>query len=69
MFYKFSEIIYWQAVCTGVEPTFKPQPQSTTLLQQKPEQLKIIEHVSIPKEPPTEFEFIIDPPSISAFDL
>ena len=32
------------------------------------EQLKIIEPV-VPKEPPPEFEFIADPPSISAFDL
>jgi splicing factor 3A subunit 1 len=40
-------------------------------LLQKPqavEQAKIPE-VQVPREPPPEFEFIADPPSISAFDL
>lgn len=32
-------------------------------------QSQVIQETVIPKEPPTEFEFIADPPSISAFDL
>lgn len=30
---------------------------------------KIIQEPVVPTEPPPEFEFIADPPSISAFDL
>jgi splicing factor 3A subunit 1 len=39
---------------------------------QKPltsEQIKAAVEVQVPREPPPEFEFIADPPSISAFDL
>jgi len=32
-------------------------------------QSQVIHEAVIPKEPPLEFEFIADPPSISAFDL
>ena len=32
-------------------------------------QSQVIHEAVIPKEPPPEFEFIADPPSISAFDL
>jgi len=36
----------------------------------KPQEVaKIIQEPVIPTEPPPEFEFIADPPSISAFDL
>lgn len=37
---------------------FSPQVQS-----------QVIQETIVPKEPPPEFEFIADPPSISAFDL
>ena len=33
------------------------------------EQAKILPELVIPTEPPPEFEFIADPPSISSFDL
>lgn len=32
-------------------------------------QAQVIQETVVPKEPPPEFEFIADPPSISAFDL
>ncbi|KAM6112035.1 splicing factor 3A subunit 1-like [Pterocles gutturalis] len=32
-------------------------------------QAQVIQETVVPKEPPAEFEFIADPPSISAFDL
>ncbi|KAG8194724.1 hypothetical protein JTE90_026374 [Oedothorax gibbosus] len=35
----------------------------------KAEILKLVEEKIVPKEPPPDFEFIVDPPSISAFDL
>lgn len=37
--------------------------------QKQQEILKSVEQPFIPKDPPTEFEFIADPPSISALDL
>ncbi|XP_022904768.1 splicing factor 3A subunit 1 [Onthophagus taurus] len=37
--------------------------------QKQQEILKFVEQPFVPKEPPTEFEFIADPPSISALDL
>lgn len=37
--------------------------------QKQQEILKSIEQPFIPKDPPSEFEFIADPPSISALDL
>lgn len=44
------------------------QQASQQLLPQKV-QAQVIHETVIPKEPPPEFEFIADPPSISAFDL
>lgn len=52
----------------GQEPTVaKPSPASMAI---KPvsEPIKTIEPI-VPKDPPPEFEFTADPPSISAFDL
>uniref|UniRef100_A0A8D2ZSS4 Splicing factor 3A subunit 1 n=1 Tax=Scophthalmus maximus TaxID=52904 RepID=A0A8D2ZSS4_SCOMX len=37
--------------------------------QQLTQKAQVIQETVIPKEPPPEFEFIADPPSISAFDL
>lgn len=37
--------------------------------QKQQEILKQVEQPFVPKDPPTEFEFIADPPSISALDL
>ncbi|XP_031426009.1 splicing factor 3A subunit 1 [Clupea harengus] len=42
--------------------------QSSQQLPQKV-QAQVIQETVVPKEPPPEFEFIADPPSISAFDL
>lgn len=42
---------------------------STSAQQKQQEILKSIEQPFIPKDPPSEFEFIADPPSISALDL
>ena len=39
--------------------------------QQKQQELlrSAVQEITVPKEPPPEFEFVADPPSISAFDL
>jgi len=37
--------------------------------QKQLEILKQVEQPFIPREPPAEFEFVADPPSISALDL
>lgn len=52
----------------GQEPV-APKPSQSLPFSQKPEQAKIIQEIIVPKEPPPEFEFIADPPSISSFDL
>lgn len=50
-------------------------PQLKTVLSsaQQKQQQELLKQVSeqpfVPKDPPTEFEFIADPPSISALDL
>lgn len=44
------------------------QQQASQQLPQKV-QAQVIHETVVPKEPPPEFEFIADPPSISAFDL
>lgn len=42
----------------------------TAAAQQKQQEiLKQVEQPFVPKDPPQEFEFIADPPSISALDL
>ncbi|KAG7273787.1 hypothetical protein CRUP_012805 [Coryphaenoides rupestris] len=55
----------------GLEPSAAVpkvmQQQALQQSQQLPQ--KVIHEAVIPKEPPLEFEFIADPPSISAFDL
>lgn len=47
------------------------QQQQQATQQQLPQkvQAQVIQETIVPKEPPPEFEFIADPPSISAFDL
>jgi splicing factor 3A subunit 1 len=60
-----------------VEPSVggAPVPQLKTVLSsaQQKQQQELLKQVSeqpfIPKDPPAEFEFIADPPSISALDL
>ncbi|NXD73681.1 SF3A1 factor, partial [Eolophus roseicapillus] len=49
----------------------KVMQQQQTAQQQLPQkvQAQVIQETVVPKEPPPEFEFIADPPSISAFDL
>lgn len=57
----------------GQEPTFNSsalaKSVNVTAHQKQQEILKQVEQPFIPKDPPTEFEFIADPPSISALDL
>ncbi|XP_055903860.1 splicing factor 3A subunit 1 [Eupeodes corollae] len=55
-----------QALVPGLK-----QLSVTTAAQQKQQELlkQVAEQQFIPKEPPVEFEFIADPPSISALDL
>ncbi|RVE68504.1 hypothetical protein OJAV_G00092180 [Oryzias javanicus] len=49
----------------------KVMQQAMQQAQQLPQkvQSQVIQETVVPKEPPPEFEFIADPPSISAFDL
>ncbi|XP_018524612.1 splicing factor 3A subunit 1 isoform X2 [Lates calcarifer] len=49
----------------------KVMQQAMQQSQQLPQkvQSQVIQETVVPKEPPPEFEFIADPPSISAFDL
>ncbi|XP_069789495.1 splicing factor 3A subunit 1 [Narcine bancroftii] len=54
----------------GQEPS-AAIPKVMQQQQQLPQkvQAQVIQETIVPKEPPPEFEFIADPPSISAFDL
>ncbi|KAG8012206.1 Splicing factor 3A subunit 1 [Nibea albiflora] len=47
----------------------KVMQQAMQQSQQLPQKVQVIQETVVPKEPPPEFEFIADPPSISAFDL
>ncbi|XP_075425016.1 splicing factor 3A subunit 1 isoform X2 [Ascaphus truei] len=49
-------------------PKVMQQQQSVQQLPHKV-QAQVVQESIIPKEPPSEFEFVADPPSISAFDL
>lgn len=49
-------------------PVVQPAPPRPIVLQ-RPEVTKIAEPKVVPKEPPREHEFIVDPPSISAMEL
>ncbi|OCT98119.1 hypothetical protein XELAEV_18010347mg [Xenopus laevis] len=49
-------------------PKVMQQQQSVQQLPQKV-QAQVVQETIVPKEPPTEYEFVADPPSISAFDL
>lgn len=54
----------------GQEPTVGfGKAVNLTAHQKQQEILKQVEQPFVPKDPPTEFEFIADPPSISALDL
>lgn len=58
----------------GQEPTAAPPGQqktvtSATQLKQQELLKQVSEQPFVPKDPPAEFEFIADPPSISALDL
>ena len=45
------------------------QPVNQIVQQKQQEILKQLEKPFVPKDPPGEFEFIAEPPSISAVDL
>ncbi|XP_054713401.1 splicing factor 3A subunit 1-like [Uloborus diversus] len=53
----------------GTPDASAPPAPSKPDAVKKPDILKLTEVQIVPKEPPPEFEFIVDPPSISAFDL
>lgn len=48
-----------------------PKNQPSSAAHQKQQELlkQVAEQQFVPKEPPPEFEFVADPPSISALDL
>ncbi|XP_063430548.1 splicing factor 3A subunit 1-like [Mytilus trossulus] len=51
------------------EPAVPKPGQLAAVQKQQAEQARLLLETIVPKEPPPEFEFIADPPSISAFDL
>lgn len=51
----------------GQEPA--APAQKANIVQKQQELLKKVEVPFVPKDPPAEFEFIADPPSITALDL
>uniref|UniRef100_G3PDT7 Splicing factor 3A subunit 1 n=1 Tax=Gasterosteus aculeatus aculeatus TaxID=481459 RepID=G3PDT7_GASAC len=55
----------------GQEPSAAvPKVMQQAMLQsQLSQKVQVIQEAVVPKEPPPEYEFIADPPSISAFDL
>ncbi|KAJ4922248.1 hypothetical protein JOQ06_019502 [Pogonophryne albipinna] len=54
----------------GQEPSAAvPKVMQQAMLQAQLPQKAVIQETVVPKEPPPEYEFIADPPSISAFDL
>lgn len=57
-----------QEPSAAVPKVMQQTMQQTQQLPQKV-QSQVIQETIVPKEPPPEFEFIADPPSISAFDL
>ncbi|KAF4109760.1 hypothetical protein G5714_009012 [Onychostoma macrolepis] len=57
-----------QEPSAAVPKVMQQQQASSQQLPQKV-QAQVIHETVVPKEPPPEFEFIADPPSISAFDL
>lgn len=61
------------AIIVGQEPAVAPagfqQKTVTSATQLKQQELLKQAEVFIPKDPPPEFEFVADPPSISALDL
>lgn len=59
-------------IFTGSDQTQQTiQKAPSTLVQQKQQEIlkQVAEQPFIPKDPPPEFEFLADPPSISALDL
>lgn len=65
-FFTFQGADSSQALLPGIK-----QLSVTSAAQQKQQELlkQVAEQQFVPKEPPPEFEFIADPPSISALDL
>ncbi|XP_043571599.1 splicing factor 3A subunit 1 [Chiloscyllium plagiosum] len=57
-----------QEPSAAIPKVMQQQQQQQQQLPQKV-QAQVIQETIVPKEPPPEFEFIADPPSISAFDL
>ncbi|KAL5004725.1 hypothetical protein ScPMuIL_018181 [Solemya velum] len=53
----------------GQEPIAPKQTLPLSTFKVLPEPIKISQEPIVPKQAPTEFEFVADPPSISAFDL
>lgn len=69
--------INWLVLSTGEKepsavPGLRPPQQSVSQAQQQKQQELLrsaVLEATAPKEPPPDYEFIADPPSISAFDL
>lgn len=60
-------------ILTAQEPTLPPKETKSvsTATQLKQQELlkQVQEAIFVPKDPPEEFEFVADPPSISALDV
>lgn len=61
--------ILGQEPSAGLPAALNKLSVSAAAQQKQQEILRQIEQPFVPKDPPPEFEFIADPPSISALDL
>lgn len=62
-------VLLGQEPSAGLPSAISKLTVSASAQQKQQEILKAVEQPFIPKDPPTDFEFIADPPSISALDL
>lgn len=58
-----------QEAPSGISAAISKLSVTAAAQQKQQEILKSVEQPFVPKDPPAEFEFIADPPSISALDL
>jgi splicing factor 3A subunit 1 len=62
-------LLFYLAQEPALPPKETKSVSTATQLKQQELLKQVQEAIFVPKEPPEEFEFIADPPSISALDL
>lgn len=68
-FYNNFFLFSGQEPTAGLNQAISKLSVTASAQQKQQEILKQVEQPFVPKDPPQEFEFIADPPSISALDL